>query len=290
MWRFLGKFKTLVAVACLLAAPFVVSRFRRKAPALSEVTSGIILDLSSSIQQSMLWLFGGVTDLVYRVRLNRENEQEVFELRKMKPEVRALEILLTESEQENQRLRVLLGFSAERGLKERVVGASIIGELGAPLVRNIQIDRGSAAGVKKGDAVMVPSGAVGQVMLVGKHSSQVLLLTDTSSAIDVVLERSRAKGIMRGTLVRDFDRLQDVREGDVVVTSGVGAKFPEGMPVGRVSKVENHRQGLYVEAQIEPFVRFNHLEEVLILTKTNQDAPAQRREAISQSLRMSPKL
>lgn len=289
MWRFLGKFKTLVAVVCLLAAPFVISHFRRKTPVLSEVTSGIVLDLSSSMQQGVLWLFGSASDFLHRMRLDRESEEEIFELRKVKSEVRALEILLAESEQENQRLRGLLGFAADQRFKGRIVGASIVGELGDPSVRSIQIDRGSASGIRKGDAVISPSGAVGQVVLTGKYSSQVILLTDPGSAVDVVLERSRAKGIMRGTIVRDFDRLQDVRVGDIVVTSGVGAKFPEGMPVGRVAKVQNHRQGLYVEAQVEPYVRFNQLEEVLVLIKTSKDSPPTRREIVSQSLKMSPK-
>jgi rod shape-determining protein MreC len=73
------------------------------------------------------------------------------------------------------------------------------------------------------------------------------------------------------------------------VTSGVGAKFPEGMPIGKIAKIQNHRQGLYIEAMIEPYVQFNRLENVLVLTKTSKDNPAKRREVVSQILKMSVK-
>ena len=77
--------------------------------------------------------------------------------------------------------------------------------------------------------------------------------------------------------------------GDVVVSSGLGAKFPEGMPVGKIKQIKNHRQGLYVEAEIEPFVAFNRLEQVLVLTKGSKDQPWRRREIVLQTLQMSVK-
>lgn len=290
MWRFLGKFKTLVGVVALLLLPFVILHFKKKIPSLSEAVSGTFVDTSAYFQESILWVFSGVSDALQRRTVAQESKNELFELRHQKHELRTLQILLSESERENQRLRDLMRFSSGLNANARIVGAVVIGEVGAPLVRSIQIDQGTKAGLQKGDAVVSDAGAVGQVLMTGKYSSQVLLLSDLSSAVDVVVQRSRAKGILRGLTVRDFDRLQDIKVGDIIVTSGVGAKFPEGMPIGRISKIQNHRQGLYVEAIVQPFVAFNRLENVLVLTKTGKDTPAKRRDIVSQTLKMSVKL
>lgn len=286
MWRFLARFKTLVGVALLLLLPFVFLHFKKKMPALSDAVAGTFLDTSRHFQEAVLWLFSGVSDSLERYFVQQETKDELFELRYQKRELRTLQILLSESERENQRLRQLSHFSTTLE-GPRLLGASVIGQVGAPLIRTIQIDQGLKAGVQKGDAVVSDSGAVGQVLLAGKYSSDVLLLTDSSSAVDVVVQRSRAKGILRGLTVRDFDRLADVQVGDILVTSGLGAKFPEGMPVGMITKIRNHRQGLYVEAEIEPFVPFNRLEQVLVLTKGSKSQPWRRREVIQNILQMS---
>ena len=89
--------------------------------------------------------------------------------------------------------------------------------------------------------------------------------------------------------MRDFDRLEDIQVGDILVTSGLGAKFPEGTPVGTIRKISNHRQGLYVEAEISPFVEFNRLEQVLVLMKGSKSQPWRRKEIISNILQMSVK-
>lgn len=288
MWRFLARFKTLVGVALLLLLPFVFLHFKKKMPALSDAVAGTFLDTSVYFQEAVLWMFSGVSDSLERYFVQQESKNELFELRYQKHELRALQILLNESDRENERLRQLLHFSSSLE-GPRLLGASVIGQVGTPLVRSIQIDQGSKAGVQKGDAVVSDAGAVGQVLLVGKYASEVLLLTDSSSAVDIVVQRSRAKGILRGLTVRDFDRLGDVVVGDILVTSGLGAKFPEGMPVGKITKIRNHRQGLYIEAEIEPFVAFNRLEQVLVLTKGSQSRPWRRKEMVSATLKMSVK-
>lgn len=288
MLRFIARFKMLVGVALLLLLPFIFLRFKKKVPALSDAVAGTFLDVSKIFQESILWMFEGVSDSLERYFVQQESKNELFELRYQKHELRSLQILLNESERENQRLRQLLHFASSLE-GPRFVGAQVIGEVGTPLMRIIQIDQGTKAGIQKGDAVVSDAGAIGQVLLVGKYSSEVLLLTDSSSAVDIVVQRSRSKGILRGLWVRDFDRLADVKEGDIVVTSGLGAKFPEGMPVGKIGKIQNHQQGLYVEAEIEPFVGFNRLEQVLVLTKGSMNRPWCRKEVNTQILQMSIK-
>lgn len=281
-----SQIKTLVGVVMLLLLPFVFLKVQKKAPELSDAVGGTFLDLSSILQEGVLWAFGGVSDALERRFVRQKSEDEIFELRAERTKMRTLEIMLTESERENARLKELLAFSPTINAP-RVIGALVIGQTGIPLTRVIQIDRGSKAGVKKGDAVVNTAGAVGQVLLTGKYNSEVLLLPDASSAIDVVVERSRIKGIMRGLKVHNFDRLGDVRVGDILVTSGVGARFPEGMPIGKISRVKSHEQGLYTEAEVEPFVNFNKLEEVLVLTQNSKTSLWRRKDMVSQFLQVS---
>ncbi|MES2503279.1 MAG: rod shape-determining protein MreC [Myxococcota bacterium] len=286
MWRFLSRFKTLAGVVILALLPFVFLKAQKKVPALSEAVAGTFLDLSSYFQKAVLWAFGGISDALETRSVEREFQDEIFALRSKKGQIRSLEILLSESEREIARLKDLLHFSATLQTP-RALGASVIGQVGTPLMKVLQVDQGSKAGVKKGDAVVTEAGAVGQVILTGKLTSEILLLSDASSAVDIIVGRSRAKGIMRGLRVTNFDRLGDVRVGDVVVTSGLGARFPEGMPVGQITRVQNHRQGLYTEAEIRPFVDYNRLEQVLLLTRSVKTGAWHRREMTSELLRMS---
>lgn len=288
MWRFLARFKTLVGVVLLLILPFIFLHFKKKVPTLTDAVGGTFLDTSAGFQQAVLWLFGSVSDSLERYWIEQDSKNELFELRRQKAHLRSLQILLTESEKENQRLRNLIHFASTLE-GPRILGAVIIGEVGTPLMHTAQIDQGSKAGIQKGDAVVSEAGAVGQVLLAGKYNSEVLLLSDVSSAVDVLVQRSRAKGILRGLQVRDFDRLQDIRVGDILVTSGLGARFPEGTPVGTIVKISNHKQGLYMEAEVKPFVDFSRLEQVLVLARGPKNQPWRRKEMISETLQMSVK-
>ncbi|HEY1098859.1 MAG TPA: rod shape-determining protein MreC, partial [Myxococcota bacterium] len=112
----------------------------------------------------------------------------------------------------------------------------------------------------------------GVVLTVGRYSSDVLVLTDPASAIDVVVQRSRARGIIRGrgdddkyaAVVEDFDRLREVEPGDDVVTSGIGARFPVGLLVGRIVDVDD-ADDLTVRALIKPAVDISRVEHVAVL-------------------------
>ncbi len=256
--------------------------------------SGIVLDASQIVQNRLIGLTGMLSDFYYRYMASVDSYEEIIHLRGRVKVIQSLRIALTESELENQRLRKLIQFS-ETIEGPRIIGASVIGRTGSPLSRTIQINKGSLAGIRRGDVVISDSGALGQVLANGKYASEILLMTDSSSAIDVIVERSRAHGIVRGMSdakryalhVRDFDRLHDVKEGDIIVTSGVGARFPRGIPVGVVTAVRFNDEGLYTEADIKPYTEFDRIEEVLILSKGNSTKPWHRKEMVMQQLQQS---
>lgn len=286
MRRFFSHFKTLAGVLILLMLPFAILKLQKKAPLLTEAVAGTFLDMASYFQRSVIWTFGGLSDAMERRLISQTSTGELFQLRVDRVRMRSLEILLSESERENRRLKDLLDF-ASQDRAPKVLGTRVIGQAGAPLMQVIQIDQGSHSGIKKGDPVINRLGAIGQVLLAAKTSSEVLLMSDASSAVDIVVQRTRVRGIMRGLKVHNFDRLQDIQVGDVIVTSGLGARFPEGTPVGQIVRLRNHQQGLYTEAEIEPFVDLNRLEEVLVLRDSRLGSAWHRRDLVFEGLQMS---
>ncbi len=168
----------------------------------------------------------------------------------------------------NVRLKKLLEFKETSGLP--LVAASVTGKDPSMWFRSIIIDRGTRDGVMKGSAVINNQGIVGQVLSASPGFSKVLLAIAPSSAVDVLLQKSRVRGILSGTGSSIY-RLEyilktvEVEEGDVVVTAGYGGTFPTGLSVGTISKVIRKRRGMFHEIEVTPTVGFKTLENVLVL-------------------------
>lgn len=168
----------------------------------------------------------------------------------------------------NARLRKLLEFKENSGLS--MLSARIVGKDPSLWFRTVVIDRGSSDGVMKGMPVMTDAGIAGQVFTVSPNHAKVLLAIAPSSAIDVLLQKSRVRGILKGngSLTYKLDyvlKTVDVEEGDYVVTAGYGGLFPTGMPVGVVSKVIRKRRGMFLEIEVTPAVDFLTLEELQVI-------------------------
>ncbi len=174
---------------------------------------------------------------------------------------------LIELRQENQRLRRLLGFVEDA--EKRTVAARVIAEDASSWFRTIDIDRGSADGVTEGLPVVNDAGLIGRVVRSTTHSARILLITDASSAVAVLVQDQRIRGVCRGqggALALDFALVQDdIQVGDGVITSGLGGIFPKGLVVGFVRSVHREQFGLFQTVEVEPVVDFAHLEEVLVL-------------------------
>jgi rod shape-determining protein MreC len=174
---------------------------------------------------------------------------------------------LAETQLENDRLRTLLDF--RRTLHGELLTARVIGHDASGLSRTITIDQGTTAGIVKGAAVLAPGGLVGQVFLASPHAARVLLVTDHNSGVDAVVQRTRGRGIVEGTIegrcgLKFVKRTEDLQVGDLVLSSGFDGIFPPGLPVGRIDAVDKQGQGLFQYAQIEPAVNVDRLEEVLV--------------------------
>jgi rod shape-determining protein MreC len=190
---------------------------------------------------------------------------------KLRKRIQQLEIernQLLEAEATNQRLQQLLEFRSR--LPSGSVTASVIADSASSWFKSCLLDKGSADGVRKGMAVVTPLGVVGQVVGVTGRTAKVLLLTDANSGVDVLVQRTRARGIVSGSLdngttLKYVKRSEDIQEGDRLVTSGLDGIFPKGIIVGTVIKVRKQTLGLFQYIEIMPAVSLTRTEEVLIV-------------------------
>jgi rod shape-determining protein MreC len=197
--------------------------------------------------------------------LKDENER----LRKRLAQMEIERNRLLEAEATNQRLQRLLDFRSQ--LAAPSVSATIIANSASTWFQSCLLNKGSADSVRKGMAVVTPLGVVGQVVSVTPHTAKVLLVTDTNSGVDVLVQRTRARGIVSGsleggTVMKYVKRADEVLEGDRLITSGLDGVFPKGLLVGTVSKVRKQQMGLFQSVLVIPAVRAADTEEVLIVS------------------------
>lgn len=174
---------------------------------------------------------------------------------------------------ENARLRALLRM--KETLPGTSVPVSVIAEEATPWFRTVVVDRGSQDGIREGVPVVALNGVVGQVIKVGATSAKVLLLTDHASAMAATVQRSRARGVVKGKggdlcSLEFASRQDDIRLGDIVVTSGVGGVYPKGIPIGEVTMVKKGEYGIFQTVTVRPAVNLSRLEELLVLVSRTQ--------------------
>jgi rod shape-determining protein MreC len=173
-----------------------------------------------------------------------------------------------EDESINRRLRELMDFRLE--LPSGAVTASVISNSASTWFNSLILDKGKKDGVEQGMGVVSPLGVVGQVVSVTSRSAKVLLITDSHSGVDAVVQRSRARGIVAGSLesgpiMEYVKRSDDLKEGDRLVTSGLDGVFPKGLLVGAVSKVNKKSFGLFQYVEVTLAVDPARIEEVLVV-------------------------
>ncbi|MBF0479428.1 MAG: rod shape-determining protein MreC [Candidatus Omnitrophica bacterium] len=169
---------------------------------------------------------------------------------------------------ENQRLSQMLALKRKNVFSS--VAASVIGRDPSYWNSILVIDKGSADGVKMGQAVISPAGVVGKVTEVGRNSSKVVLITDPDFSVAAVIEDSRESGLVSGTL-QGLSRMKYLRKdavisvGSRVVTSKISSSFPENLLIGEVIQVLPTADGDSMECTVKPQIDLSRLEEVLVV-------------------------
>jgi rod shape-determining protein MreC len=203
---------------------------------------------------------------------NQMLKRQVLELSKISLQYRNLL-------KENENLRELLGSRAR--LPDEVLIAEIIGVVPAVGAHQVIIDKGSNAGVQIGQAVIDSEGLFGQVVEVDGYSSRILLITDRDHAVPVQINRNGVRSIAGGMGRMDQLELEnvpitaDVVKGDLVETSGLAGRFPEGYPVGEVESVVVHPAASLAQVLVRPSAQLDRSRHVLVVF-----APETREEVL----------
>lgn len=230
------------------------------------------------ISQGILWVEDSFHNFFqhyfWLVSLSQENTRLKHDLEGFQLQVQKNSDL----EKERNRLLELLEIKKER--KEQWIGARVISFAPAGPFREMILDQGSEDGVVKRAAVISTQGLLGQVNKVMPHSCQVLLMIDPTSAVDVRIDGTDARGLVVGRskklgLGRDqfigvfeyLNRTAQISDGVAVTTSGMDGIYPEGLLVGYVNGNKKKKFEIFQEAEVIPAVDFYKVREALILKK-----------------------
>jgi rod shape-determining protein MreC len=198
--------------------------------------------------------------------LRARNTELELEVAQLQQEIIGLQEEIAEAEI----LSALLDYARSRP-ESRYLAADVIGKDTSPFIRSIWIGRGSDAGILHGMPVITERGLVGRIAEVTASSARVQLITDPGIAVNVLLQASRAEGVLspqRGGEIR-IDLIEQeatVSPGEIVITSGLGGQYPSDIPVGEVISVRKRDFELFQQAVIQPAVDVDDLEIVLVIT------------------------
>lgn len=200
---------------------------------------------------------------------NTELKETVFLQKAQLQTFRALEA-------ENVQLRALLQSSARLGA--HLLVAEIVKVDADPFKHQVLLDKGKQAGIYVGQPVLDAEGVIGEVIEVFEKTSRVILLSDSSYGIPIENVRNGVRGIVMGTGTVNTLSLHyvpntvDIQIGDVLVTSGLGGRYPAGYPVGEITEVNRDVSDSFASIHLKPSARLDRTRRVLLIKKQANDA------------------
>jgi rod shape-determining protein MreC len=232
---------------------------------------GLVSEALRPFQAASSRMGHSATDLVrhyvWLVNVTRENER----LTKQVAQLSEQQTRMVEVEAQNRRLAELLDLKEALDLK--VVAADVIGSDATGMARTLIVGQGSGAGLQPGMGVIATGGVVGKLIASSPNAARVILLSDHNCAIDAFDQRSRTRGIVSGmaddgVIMKYVERIEDLKPGDPVITSGLDGVFPRGLLIGYLSAIDRKGPGLFLNVSIKPAVDLRTLEQVLVITQT----------------------
>jgi rod shape-determining protein MreC len=270
MQAFIARHRPFFILAAVLVAQLLLLSFqitRNHDVRLIRVWAVALID---PFQRSLR----GITDVSLRawrtyrslLRAHQENQELRTQLVVAQSQIQAL----SQQAAESLRLRAMLEFKNQLPLQ--TVAAEVIASSPGENSNAIFIGKGADAGLTPDLAVVTPDGVVGKTIAVFAHSSQILLLTDPSSGVGVMLEKTHVQGVLKGEsqslcLVRYIMNEEPVAAGEAVFTSGLDQVYPKGLLVGKV--VGTSAGSIYKNVEVRPAVDLSRLETVLVVLKPN---------------------
>lgn len=265
------QFVTVLAVLGLCACMALAVHQRWRFPLVNAVVNTVLLPFNEAVR----FVSDQASSFRDSSRLNATLQEENAKLKAELDTLRNAEYRLKLMETENKELLAMAGYKQQNDrltlLSARVVGVSL-----GDLHEYFFLDKGAADGVREDMVITSSEGIAGVVDQVYRHYSRFMLVSASQSRIGVkVLRReSRAVGVLTGKGVdrallqaEYFSRDDDIQVGDMLVTSGIGGKYPSGLYVGKVREVEADVTGLQKLARIEPAANLNHLDRVFVVLR-----------------------
>ena len=266
--------RDLAIILLLTGLPFFVLYVASRPGAGTLAVDRVLMSGAGPLQLLSTNILGGLVDLwhdyLVLTDVMSENRKLRKEIARLGQENRQLAALASE----NRRLRGMLGFRDSHDFRHRLLTARVIGRSITPFFRavRVRLDVGEDL-VAAGMPVITREGVVGTVERVAGGYSDVLLMVDARSAIDVISRQNRVRGIVKG--LGEIDRYgarmeytlrtDELKEGEVLVTSGMGKRFPRNLVLGTVKSIEKKEYGLYQKVHVRPAVDFSRLEEVFVV-------------------------
>jgi rod shape-determining protein MreC len=286
MESFFSRYKNALVLVAVLLAQTIALAIQVKRPVEAGAPDGASVTLLRhwvvaavtpveeffhGIGHSVRGAWSNYIDLRHTRQQNHELQDEVARLR-------LEQAAMAEDAIQGHRLQALLGF--QEHYVATTVPAQVIGGSGSDASRVLYIDKGSNDGLRPDQAVITPDGIVGKLRDVFPRTSQVQLINDQTSGAGVLLETTRIRGILRGSLtgqiqINNLTPDSRIKAGEVVLTSGGDQVFPRGLKVGTIESIApDPEHQPYTLIRVKPSANLFQLEEVLVITGTQAQLPA----------------
>lgn len=277
MFALFKRYREPLIVGALLVYPlvtFLSSGHRGRNPNWADRA---VLAISAPVQSLLTWAVRSVANVVTGYVALKGAHDDAMECQTQLSHVQQTLVVLKEAQSENARLKALLRYAEASGGEGVVAG--VIGLNPTAQFQSIRIDRGEDDGVRAGMPVTTAEGVVGHVVRAVGGSADVMLMTDPSSRIASVAQRSRIRATISGlgdgrrltlNLVRRED---DVQNGDEFVTSGTDGIFPRGLLIGTVRDAQRPTVGMFMSAVVMPSVDLSRVEEVMVIPAALSPVP-----------------
>jgi rod shape-determining protein MreC len=271
--RFWRRFRFSLLIAAFLLAALTLYSVNAGREQDSSWGGRLVLEVVGPFQRTVSAAGEYVHDIWrgYFALVNAQKKNEIYkeELAKMEQDL----VRLKELERTNRRLRGLLGL--KEAADYPVVAAEVIALDPTYQFHTAVINKGTVDGIRSQMPVVHTGGVVGRIIWTSRNYSKVLLQTDPNAGLDVLVQRSRVRGVIEGAgsnsmRLKYIQHNGDVVAGDKIISSGAAGVFPPGLFVGMVKNVEKIGKGMFLNVEVEPAVNFDRLEEVLVILRKKE--------------------
>jgi rod shape-determining protein MreC len=230
----------------------------------------VLLTPLAALQRGVAGATAGLLQTVRGSPDDASLRQENADLKAQVAQLQKRVVDLQESQADLNLLSALLNYARSQP-DNRYAAANVIGRDSSPFLSYIIIDLGSDSGIARDQPVVTDDGLVGTVVAVNCCAARVRLITDADSAVNARLQQSRDEGTAVGRFgggleLQYLSQQAQVKTGDLVLTSGLGGGYPQGIVIGSVSAVQRQAFDVLQTASLTPGVDFNRLEIVLVIT------------------------